>query len=93
MDNPYTTPSLETLLDTVGAVLIAEGAIVANLCYFAGPIIETYVRWLGYDRKWVRWFLFVGGTVLTGMLAIATMAFMFLPDQDKTGMTHNQAVT
>ncbi len=63
-------------------VMIAEGAIVANLCYFAGPITETYVRWLGYERKWVRWFLFVGGTMLTGILAIVTMASMFLPDQD-----------
>ncbi|QDV47170.1 hypothetical protein Enr13x_70790 [Stieleria neptunia] len=63
-------------------VLIAEGAIIANVCFFAGPIIETYVRWLGYDRKWVRWFLFVGGTMLTAMLAVATMASIFLPDQN-----------
>lgn len=62
-------------------VLIAEGAIFANICYFAGPIVETYVRWLGYDGKWVRWFLFVGGTTLTAILAIASMASMFLPDQ------------
>ncbi|MEZ6035647.1 MAG: hypothetical protein R3C17_21320 [Planctomycetaceae bacterium] len=61
-------------------VLIAEGAIVANICYFAGPIVETYVRWLGYEGKWVRWFLFVGGTTLTTILAAATMASTFLPD-------------
>lgn len=63
-------------------LLVAEGAIVSNLCFFAGPVAETYVRWLGYDRKWVRWFLFVGGTMLTAMLAVVTMASMLLPDQD-----------
>ena len=63
-------------------VLIAEGAIVSNVCFFAGPIVETYVRWLGYDRKWVRWCLFVGGTMLTAALAVVTMAPMLLPDQD-----------
>lgn len=59
---------------------IAEGALLANFCYFAGPIVETYVRWLGYNRKWVRWFLFVGGTTLTAILAIASMASL-LPSQ------------
>jgi hypothetical protein len=61
-------------------VLIAEGAIFANICYFAGPVVETYVRWLGYEGKWVRWFLFAGGTTLTAILAAATMGSMFLPD-------------
>lgn len=61
-------------------MLIAEGALLANFCYFAGPIVETYVRWLGYNRKWVRWFLFVGGTTLTAILAIASMASL-LPSQ------------
>ena len=36
-------------------VLVLEGAVVANVAYFAGPTIETYVRWLGYDRAWPRW--------------------------------------
>lgn len=62
------------LLAFRGLIMIGEGAIVANVCYFAGPIIETYVRWLGYDRKWVRWFLFAGGTVLTAILALISLA-------------------
>ena len=69
-------PKLRTL------VLIAEGGIVANVCYFAGPTIETYVRWLGYDGKMFRWCLFLGGTLLTAILAIATMMPILLPDQD-----------
>lgn len=63
-------------------MLIAEGAIVANVCYFAGPVIETYICWLGYNGRWVRWVLFIGGTLLTAVLAVATMASMFLPDQN-----------
>ncbi|TWU39392.1 hypothetical protein [Novipirellula artificiosorum] len=63
-------------------LLIVEGGIAANVCYFAGPIIETYVRWLGYDRKWVRSFLFIGGTLLTAILAIGALAGKMIPDQD-----------
>lgn len=62
-------------------LLIAEGALLANFCYFAGPVVETYVRWLGYNRKWVRWFLFVGGTTLTAILAIASIISLVLPNQ------------
>ncbi|MEZ6077097.1 MAG: hypothetical protein R3C56_15945 [Pirellulaceae bacterium] len=70
------------LLTFRGLIMIAEGAIVANVCFFAGPILETYVRWLGYDRKWVRWFLFAGGTVLTAILALISLASGLIPDQN-----------
>jgi hypothetical protein len=33
------------------------------------------------DRKWVRWFLFVGGTLLTAMLAFITITFQLIPDK------------
>lgn len=62
-------------------VAIAEGAVIANICYFAGPIVETYIRWLGYDRKWVRWFLFVGGTILTAILLVVSLGALLLPNQ------------
>ncbi|MCC7336402.1 MAG: hypothetical protein IT422_15035 [Pirellulaceae bacterium] len=54
----------------------------AVLSEIAGPILETYVRWLGYDRKWVRWFLFAGGTVLTAILALISLASGLIPDQN-----------
>ncbi|MGN6545330.1 MAG: hypothetical protein ACTHK7_09805 [Aureliella sp.] len=63
-------------------VVILEGAIIANVCYFAGPIGETYVRWLGYDGKWLRGFLFVAGTLFTAILAVVAMAGTLLPDQN-----------
>ncbi len=52
---------------------ILGGAFVANLAYFAGPLLETYIRWLGYDRSWPRWFFFIGGTLLSMMLAWAVL--------------------
>ena len=54
-------------------IVIAGGAVLANLCYFAGPILESYVRWLGYRGIGLRWFLFIGGTLLTAMLEIALL--------------------
>ena len=28
------------------------GAVFANVCFFAGPIVETYVCWLGASAGW-----------------------------------------
>jgi len=67
------------LIELQTLIVVAVGAVIANLCFFAGPIVETYVCWLGYEQKWVRWFLFVGGTALTALLAVDTLASMFLP--------------
>jgi hypothetical protein len=61
-------------------LLIAEGAVIANVLYFAGPFAEAYARWLGYDGKWMRWLLFVAGTVLTAILAIAAIDSVWHPD-------------
>lgn len=63
-------------------VVIAGGAVLANLCYFAGPILESYVRWLGYRGIGLRWFLFIGGTLLTATLEIALLGPSLLPNQN-----------
>lgn len=62
-----------------GIIMIVEGAIIANICYFTGPVIETYVRWLGYDGKWVRWLLFASGTLLTAILALLSLSSGLIP--------------
>ena len=55
---------------------VVAGAIFVNLCYFAGPVIETYVTWLGHRGKWLRVTLFVVGTVVASSLAaIGAMTF------------------
>ena len=61
--------------------LIVLGAVVANVAYFAGPTVETYVRWLGYNRTWPRWVMFIGGTLISIVLAIGVLATELLPDQ------------
>lgn len=48
------------------------GGVVANLCFFLGPIVETYLTWLGFQAKWLRWLLLALGTMFTmvGVLAV-----------------------
>jgi len=70
------------LLSMRGLLMIAEGAIVANIIYFAGPTTETYYRWLGYDRKSCRWFLFLSGTLLTAVLAIVFLSSRLISVQN-----------
>ena len=45
------------------------GAVFANVCFFAGPIVETYVCWLGASAGWLRISLFAIGTIFTSVLA------------------------
>ena len=59
----------------------AMGAILANLLYFAGPLTETYIHWLGYRKTWIRGVFFVLGTLLTSILALAMIFTYTLPDQ------------
>ena len=61
--------------------LIIEGAVVANFAYFAGPTVETYVRWLGHERMWPRWLMFGSGTLLSIVLAVGVLATALLPSQ------------
>lgn len=49
------------------------GAFIANLCYFAAPISETYVSWLGFQGEKMRWPLFLLGTAFAGLLAIVAI--------------------
>ncbi|MCU0711218.1 MAG: hypothetical protein MUC43_04105 [Pirellula sp.] len=60
---------------------IVIGAFFANLLYFAGPVIDTYIRWLGYRSSWPRWFMFVCGTLLSLLLALGLLGSQLLPNQ------------
>lgn len=46
------------------------GALFVNLCYFAAPIVETYVTGLGYRGKALRLTLFILGTGFTAIMAL-----------------------
>ena len=50
-----------------------EGAVAANVLFFAGPVGETYVHWLGFRQNWLRWVLFVSGTLLSVVLACGVL--------------------
>jgi len=50
-------------------------AIVANLCYFCAPVVETYVSWLGFRLRWLRATLFVVGTLLACVLAVFVLVW------------------
>jgi hypothetical protein len=62
--------------------ILVEGAVIANVLYFAGPVIETYVAWLGFRPCWLRWLLFGGGTLLSILLAIASLFGLMFPNPD-----------
>ena len=55
------------------AELVIAG-IVANFCYFAGPVVDTYLHWLGMKSRWVGICLFVVGTTFTVLVAFAAVA-------------------
>ena len=40
-------------------------AILANLCFCAGPVAECYLCWLGVPRGPARWFVFGVGLCLS----------------------------
>lgn len=46
------------------------GAILANFCFLAGPIIESYVSWLGLRSNIVTAILFMGGLLISIPLSL-----------------------
>lgn len=62
--------------------LVIIGGLISNVLYFAAPIMETYVRWLGYTGKWVRILLFVAGTLVTMIFALGALSSALLPNQN-----------
>ncbi len=44
------------------------GAVIANICFCAGPCGEGYLRLLGANRHWARGFLFISGLALSCFL-------------------------
>ena len=60
--------------------VVIPGAIAANICFFAGPIVETYVTWLGFESIVLRVAMFTFGTLLSLILAAGALAGLMLPD-------------
>lgn len=49
------------------------GAIMANICFLAGPVVEAYFHWIGLRHWTLRWTLMIVGTSLTGFLAAGVL--------------------
>ena len=64
-------PQLEDIGELAGLVLL--GAVVANVCYLAGPLAEVYITWLGLPTRWLRLTIFLAGSGLAGVLAIVCL--------------------
>jgi hypothetical protein len=45
--------------------VLAIGAVLANLCFMAGPVAEVYMSWLGLRSRWVTAGLFAGGLLVS----------------------------
>lgn len=53
-------------------------AVIANLCYCAGPVATAYLHWLGARGPTVVYLLFAMGTLLAFGLAGLVMMFLAL---------------
>lgn len=63
-------------------LMVIGGGVFANLCYFAGPVLETYVSWLGLKGLWFRWLLFSVGTLFTMVMAFVAVLDKIFPAQN-----------
>jgi len=59
--------------------LCLVGAFMANLLYFAGPIVETYLRWLGFRNPWTGLMFYMAGTALSAILAAGIVVLSLTP--------------
>ena len=50
------------------------GGILANLCYFAGPLADLYFAWLQWRTRWTTAVLLVLGVVVTCLLSVLWFA-------------------
>lgn len=41
------------------------GAVLANLCFLTGPLVESYIAWLGFRSRAVTAVLFVVGVLIS----------------------------
>lgn len=53
------------LPDFLELLFLIMGAVLANLCFFAGPLTESYLAWLGLKSQLVTLGLFVLGVLIS----------------------------
>lgn len=55
---------------------VIVGAVIANLCYLAGPTVEGYGRHFGLWANFMTVLLFLTGTDAASILAIGSIVFL-----------------
>jgi cytochrome c oxidase subunit IV len=61
------------LFDPAFYGFLLRAAVLANVCFCLGPVIEGYLSLLGVDRRAARWFVFLPGLLLACLLALAAL--------------------
>jgi hypothetical protein len=54
----------------LAAVVFVGEALLANICFSVGPIVEGYACWFGLPREYARWCIFTLGCIVTTALAV-----------------------
>ncbi len=71
------------LTDPGFLLFLISRVLLANVCFTAGPCVESYVMWLGQRPvPWIRPLLFVLGTLLAAFLAALSILFFALRGLD-----------
>lgn len=64
------------MLDPEFLAACVGAAIGANACFFAGPLAEAYLRWLGLEGRWIGRCLFVLGLAVAVPLTLAVLSVL-----------------
>lgn len=54
-------------------------ALLANVLYLAGPILDSYLRWLGNQYKYQKHIIFMCGLILSLVLEIGYLSIKLSP--------------
>lgn len=60
----------QLMLDPLFLLQVCVGGLISNLCFFTGPAIEGYGRYLGFWNLTLSISLFACGLVFTGLLSL-----------------------
>jgi hypothetical protein len=62
----FVAPSVDRLsVDSMYLAYYLMGGLAANLCFFAGPLLESYLAWLGIRSPWLTAAIFIGGVLIS----------------------------
>jgi hypothetical protein len=54
-------------------------AVAANLVYFAGPLFDSYLSWLGMQFKYLRHVIFISGLLVSMTIEVAYLSVVLSP--------------